>query len=187
MVAGNTNSRQHATTLLRSGGVIAYPTESVFGLGCLASLPQSIERLLAIKGRDSSKGLIVAGAELAHFSQWIEPLSPTEIQQIRAIPHRPTTWLVRAKKTTSTLLTGNSSLLAIRISQHPVIQAFCHELGEGIVSTSANLSGKSPARHAPQIDATLARQLDFIVDEACGDHTKPSRICDLATGRVLRE
>ncbi len=182
-----TATLQDATAALKAGGVIAYPSESVFGLGCLPSRLDAVQRLLTIKGRDQSKGFILVGRQLDDFSPWIAPLSAEQQTRITAPTPRPTTWLVPADSETSPLLTGGSSRIAIRISDHPVIQSLCAQLQQAIISTSANFSGETPARQADKIDANLAAQLDFIVDAPCGQETRPSRICDLASGEILRD
>ncbi|MGV6858250.1 MAG: L-threonylcarbamoyladenylate synthase [bacterium] len=176
-----------ASTVLRRGGVIAYPSESVFGLGCLASNLDAVARLLRIKGRDSSKGFILVGTSLGDFAPWTKPLSASNKARILAPCARPTTWLVPAQPDTSPLLTGHSDLIAIRLSQHPTIQQLSEAVGGALISTSANYSGEPPAQQACEINDNLATLLDFVIDAPCGDAGKPSRIYDLTSNQVLRD
>lgn len=159
---------------LRAGATIAYPTEGVYGLGCLPGNSYAIQRLLTIKQRPINKGLLLVGSKLTQFSPWIKSLADAQQhtieQHYQAVQHRqahPTTWIVPARPSTSPLLRGDFPTLGIRLCPHPVVTALCEQLQSPLVSTSANLSGRAPARNRQ----TLRREFHNIVDIIIGDPT----------------
>ncbi|MGF1546391.1 MAG: L-threonylcarbamoyladenylate synthase [Thiotrichales bacterium] len=172
--------------VLRSGGIIAYPTETVYGLGCLARDRGAVRRIIAIKQRDLGKGLILIGAELAQLLPYTATLSPTEIEILRSPRARPTTWVVPTAPGLDPMLTGGRSTIAIRLTSHPIAGELCRLSQSALVSTSANLSGEAPARHPDELPPRLARAVDLIVAGACAADAVPSQIIDLLSGAVLR-
>lgn len=173
--------------LLRQGGLIAYPSESVYGIGCLPDNPKAVKRLLDIKRRHSEKGLILVAGSMAQLKTWIAPLDAAEIAKIEEPRERATTWIVPARNTTPELLTGSRPTIAIRISRHPLIKALCKACNSALVSTSANVSGEEAARSAGDIDQRITKKLDLIIDEACLGEARPSQIIDLQSGAILRD
>ncbi len=111
--------------IVLSGGIIAYPTEAVFGLGCLANDEKSLQRLITLKGRSVDKGLILIASSLEQLEPYILPLNQKQKNTLLSRQSHPVTWLVPAKSQTSNLLTGRHSSLAIRIIKHPPIEKFC--------------------------------------------------------------
>ncbi|MEM8546611.1 MAG: Sua5/YciO/YrdC/YwlC family protein [Pseudomonadota bacterium] len=171
--------------LLRAGGVIGYPTEGVYGLGCDPRHEDALEYLLDIKGRDADKGLILLADTRARLKAWV---SPAALARIPPQPGaRATTWIVPASATCSTLLTGGRATLAVRISSHPVAAALAAMLGAPIVSTSANLSGRPAITRAAVLRRQFGPALDAIIARPTGGERGPSRIIDAATGTVLRD
>jgi len=168
---------------LLQGGVLAYPTEAIYGLGCLPQYTPAIERLLQIKGRDADKGLILIAADFTQIQSYIAPIS-AEIRQRLETPGF-ITWLLPAAEQCSTLLTGTHRTIAIRITAHPVVCALCIGTHSPLISTSANRSGQAPARTLPDLDV-IAMQLDGICEGSLGDYQQPSTIYDAMTGHVIR-
>lgn len=173
-------------SIMQQGGIIAYPTQAVFGLGCRADNETTINTLLQLKQRSTDKGFILLADTLERFEHYILPLSSSDKEQINQAK-RATTWLVSAKATTSPLLTGKYSTLAIRITQHPATVALCKAVKHPIISTSANLSGKTPATTRQEIIDHFNATLDGLYDHSIGLAKQPSRIIDLATATVLRD
>ena len=170
---------------LKSGGVIAYPTESVFGLGCDANNLKAIERILKIKHRDSSKGLILLVSDIRQASQFIQPLNNESVSKLNMTLDQATTWLLPKASQTSRLICGAHSKVAIRITKHPIARALCHQLGSPIVSTSCNLNGEPPYFQAGLIPAQLSTHLDLILAGDCGGQA-PSMIVDFISGEQIR-
>ncbi|MBK1693584.1 tRNA threonylcarbamoyladenosine biosynthesis protein RimN [Chromatium weissei] len=177
---------RRAVRVLRHGGVVAYPTEAVYGLGCDPWNALAVARVLEMKQRDSAKGLIVIAAEIAQLLPFIGAL-PTE-RQLEIVASWPgaNTWLIPALSTTPRWLTGQFDTLAVRVTAHPVAAALCRSYGGAIVSTSANRAARRPARTALQLRRALTLQPDCCLVGACGERRQPSIIRDAQTGRVVR-
>ena len=177
-------STRHAADLLLAGGVIAYPTEGVFGLGCLPDDRAAVERILAIKHRDAGKGLILIAANAGQFEGWIDR------EHLEKIPHpdprQPVTWICRPTSQVPAVVTGEHAGLAVRVTTNPVAAAICDAVGMPIVSTSANRSGHPVARNAFVLRRQFDRLVDYVVPGRCGPATGPSEIRDMESGRVLR-
>ena len=173
-----------AAEVLRKGGVIAYPTEGVFGLGCLPENEAAVKRILRIKQRDSSKGLILIASDSSQLTGWAALPAGAAIPD--PDPDNPVTWIVPHGALVTLLVRGDNDGIAIRITDHPVARALCAATRSPIVSTSANLSGQS----APTDQDSLRRQfgglVDYIVPGDCGPSSTPSEIRVLSTGEVLR-
>ena len=177
---------EHASQIIRDGGVIAYPTEAVYGLGCDPGNRAALQKLLALKHRADHKGfIVVAGAE-SQLTQFILPLPESAAGTIRASWPGPVTWVVPARADLHPELTGGRQTLAVRVSTHPVIQTLCGILNQAIVSTSANLSTQTELRSAAQVNETFGTRLDCIIDAPLGNADAPSKIFDAVTLKQLR-
>lgn len=178
--------QQTVVTILNNDGVIAYPTESVFGLGCNPDSEKALQKILTIKQRRTNKGLIILVSRLEQALCYLEPLSNQQIKNVSQISSRATTWLIPRRKNISELLCGQHEKLAIRITQHPIARNICEMTNSALVSTSCNLSGQPSLTTALDVKQQMGKQLDYIIDGQCGDQ-QPSRIIDLITGQILRE
>lgn len=172
--------------MLTAGGVIAYPTEAVFGLGCRADLPAPAERIRQLKGRDPAQGMIVLTDDLARVQAWLSPLSTQLEERLTLSWPGPVTWLIPASKDCPTWLKGASDRLAVRIPEHELSRRLCRELEAPLVSTSANPAGRAPARNARAVAEYFPQGLDLILDAPLGGRAKPTGIHDLITGEVIR-
>jgi L-threonylcarbamoyladenylate synthase len=175
-----------AVQALAEGGVVAYPTEAVYGLGCDPWDRSAVGRILEIKGRDRNKGLILIAADLPQLLPFVERLPPARMAEILATWPGPNTWLLPARRTTPAWLTGRFDTLAVRITAHPLAAGLCRAYRGAIVSTSANRAGHAPARDALRVRLALNPGPDYILVGACGGAERPSTIRDGRTGRVLR-
>ncbi len=171
--------------IVRGGGVIAYPTESVYGLGCLPEKEQAVERVLQLKGRDQSLGLILIAAEWDQFEGWVTGLEdahdPGELRLSRGI-----TWIVAAAKQAPAWITGGRATIAVRRSLHPLAATLSLGLGSPLVSTSCNPHGLPAARTAEEAGEYFAGKVDWIMPGECGPLKGPTEIRDASTGEVLR-
>ena len=141
-----------AADVLLGGGTIAYPTEGVFGLGCMPDDTRALLAVLDIKQRDPAKGLILVAADEHQFDGWID-----DARIPAPDPRQPVTWIVRPDPRVLPLVTGNNPGLAVRVTTNPVAAALCRLVESPIVSTSANLSGRPTARnrYVPQAPGTM--------------------------------
>jgi len=177
---------RQAARVLRAGGVIAYPTEGVWGLGCDPANAGAVQRLLALKQRDPAKGLILVAGDIGQFTPYLAGLGEHELERLRASWPGPVTWLVPANGVASRWITGRHSGLALRVSAHSQVAALCRAFGGPIVSTSANPSGRPAARSALRVRRYFRGQLDYVLCGPLGGRRGPSLIRDLMTDKVLR-
>lgn len=175
-----------ALSALRRGGVVAYPTEGVYGLGCDPRDAAAVARLLALKGRPPTVGLILIASEFNQLAPWLAPLDRALEARAAATWPGPVTWVWPAAAAVDPALTGGRRTLAVRVTAHPAAKALCHEFGNPLVSTSANRHGEPPARTAAEVRAAFGDALDAVVDAPCGDLAGPTSIRDALTGEVLR-
>ena len=177
-------SIQRAARILRAGGVVAYPTEGVFGLGCLPDNFAAVSRILEIKERDPAMGLALIAANLAQLDQWI--VLPENGAPLTSSEDKPVTWIVPATDNVPTWIRGNHDGVAVRLTTHPVARALCIAADSALVSTSANVSGRAPARNSFVLRRGFSALVDYIVPGECGPASGPSEIRDLQTGKILR-
>jgi len=175
-----------ASRWIKAGGVIAYPTEAVFGLGCDPSNPLAVTRLLAMKKRPPDKGLILVAADWAQLQPWLQPQPADLERRMRRSWPGPVTWLVPAADACPSWLTGTHSTLAVRVSAHPVVRDLCQRVGSALVSTSANISALRPARSVLEVQLRFAASIDFILPGLLGGEGRPTTIRDLRSGRIVR-
>ena len=176
---------RHAARILRQGGVIAYPTEAVFGLGCDPLNRDAVQRILTIKQRPMTKGLILIASKLDQLLPFIRPPGDAIQARIADTWPGPVTWVMPAPPATPVWLRGTHDSLAVRVTAHPLATALCEAFGGAIVSTSANASGRPPAR--TPLEARLrCPGVDLILHGATGGRQNPSEIRDATTGQRLR-
>lgn len=177
---------QHAVKILQQGGLIAYPTEAVFGLGCLPEYLDSIKQLLHIKQRPIEKGLILLASDFYQLQPYLAELKPEILQKIQHSWPGPTTWIVPTPAQTSPLIRGQFNTIAVRISAHPVVRELCDQCQSALISTSANISGKIMTYSASDVRLQFQHKLDYILDGPLGDSDRPSVIKDALTDHVIR-
>jgi len=175
-----------AARCIKRGGIIAYPTEAVFGLGCDPANQLAVAKLLALKNRPWQKGLILVAASLQQLEPWLQTLSDNSLQQLDKSWPGPTTWLLPASSSCPNWLTGTHDTLAVRISAHPLVRRLCDILRGPVVSTSANSSGQRPARSVLEIRLRFGTRIDFVLPGMLGSQEKPTQIRDLASGKLIR-
>lgn len=180
------DSIQQAVACLQQGGVIAYPTEAVWGVGCDPFNAEAMQRLLSIKARHPNKGVILIAADFSQVQDLIAPLSPAQQQRLADTWPGPNTWLVPPSDRVPALVKGQHPLVAIRVTAHPLVQALCQAFGGPIISTSANPAGEPPALSEADIARYFPTQLDYVLSGELGGLAQPSTIRNLLTGDVIR-
>lgn len=174
-----------AARWVRRGGVIAYPTEGVYGLGCDPFDPAAVARLLALKARSWRKGLIVLLSDIEQALELVDLRDDAVRERVSGESPEPTTWLVPARAEVPRWLTGGSGRLAIRVTAHPLARALCRLTGP-LVSTSANLAGARPARNLHEVRRCFGKALDYRLPGKTGGLPGPTPIRDAATGALVR-
>jgi L-threonylcarbamoyladenylate synthase len=181
------NFRIHlAVRALRAGGVIAYPTEGVWGLGCDPENPAAVLRLLELKQRNMAKGLVLVAADIDQFAPHLAGLPADQRQQLQASWPAALTWLVPGNGAAADWICGASDRVALRVSAHEVVAALSRAFGGPLVSTSANPSGRPAAMTALGVRRYFGDRLDYILGGELGGRGAPTPIRDLATGAFLR-
>ena len=170
---------------VREGGVIAYPTEAVWGLGCDPWNAAAVRQLLALKARPVEKGLILVAADMAQFAFLLDDLPEAWLDQLRGSWPGPNTWLVPHRGRLPAWITGRHDSVALRVSDHPLVRALCAHTGP-LVSTSANPAGQPAARSRLRVEQYFGGCLDAVLGGELGGRRNPSLIRDLRSGQVLR-
>ena len=171
---------------VQRGGVIAYPTEAVYGLGCDPAQLAAVQRVLTLKQRPAHKGLILIAADFDQLAPYLLPLDSVTHARVMATWPGAVTWILPAQPHVSPLIRGEHDTLAVRVSAHPTCRALCLRLGHPLISTSANLSTLPPARDEQAVAAQFGTLLDGIVDAPVGGQAQPTEIRQGLTGEIVR-
>lgn len=178
----------NAIKTYENGGVLAYPTEAVFGLGCDPDNETAVEKLLTIKQRPVEKGLILLAASFEQLKPYVDisTLSESEISTMLSRWPDGISQVLPASTYTKAFITGKFNSIAVRVTSQPDVVALCNQLNKPIVSTSANLTGLPPASTWQQVEQQLADQVDYIIKGDTLGFTQPSKIIDAISGEVFR-
>lgn len=183
-------SVSEAAKIIRSGGVVAYPTESCYGLGCDPKNYAAVRRLLHIKRRPKDKGLILIADHQSRFRRLVDFYPDRFKQEIITSWPGPNTWLLPAISGVSRWLRGSHNSIAVRVTRHVQARQLCCHAGRAIVSTSANRSRKSACRTTNQVFKEFGSEVDCVMEGAIGPVSSrgslPSVIRDGFTGEVIR-
>ncbi len=179
---------RRAADYLQAGGLIAHPTEAVWGLACLPHHPAAVSRLLDLKQRHPAKGLILVAHDESCFETLLSPLPLTRRTQMRECWPGPFTFVVPDPTGWSPeWVRGSHASVAIRVSKHPLTRELSRLVQGPIISTSANPSGAAPALNALRARRYFGDDVDYYLDGATGGETRPSRIIDALSGQTYRE
>lgn len=174
-----------AVRVLRAGGVIAYATEGVWGLGCDPFNKSAVRRVLDLKQRSEAKGLIMIAATVQQVDAWLTGLDAMQRAAVLATWPGPYTWIVPVPDA-PLWLSGEHKSLAVRVSAHAGVQQLCRAWGGALVSTSANRSSQPALMSAEAVRQEFGDELDFILPGELGGDARPSEIRDAVSGVVLR-
>jgi L-threonylcarbamoyladenylate synthase len=177
---------RNAARVLRAGGVIAYPTEAVWGLGADPWNESACRHLLAIKQRPWDKGLILVAADADQLAPFIEVPSNAVWKRAAVTWPGPNTWVFPCSEATPMWISGDHDSVAVRISAHETVRALCTRFGGALVSTSCNPSTRPPALSATQARLYFGDDLDYVLPGATGGLARPTSIRDAMTGHILR-
>jgi len=182
------NQNTSVIDVFHQGGIIAYPTEAVFGLGCDPDNEQTIEKLLALKQRSKDKGLILIAGNYSQLRPYIDDAAIPQNKRVSVFSRwpGPITQVLPVNKAISPLIYGAFKTVAVRVTAHPDIVALCKQTGKPIISTSANISGCETAYTWQQVLKQFPEQLDFIIKSDTLGLTKPSTIINGLSGEILR-
>ena len=167
-------------------GVIAHPTDTIYGLGCLANNPVGINKIIELKNRDLSKGFILLASDIRFLMTYIDSKISKDLLKKISLPSKtPTTFLVPKSEDLSPLLAGENELLAVRLTSNSLIKFFCERTDSALISTSANLQGKKVATTKRELISYFGNELDYALPPS-RYNSQPSRIINLMTGDRIR-
>lgn len=178
---------RRAVMALRDGGVVAYPTESVFGVGCDPWVFEGVARVFAIKRRPARKSCIVIAAHPRHLERLINVDSPGFSKFASRYWPGPVTLVAPARANAPPWLVDAEGTLATRVTSHPVARGLCASHRGPLVSTSANRAGRAPARDVLRARCEFGSEIDCYVAGRVGGLHSPTRIIDTRDGRILRD
>lgn len=174
---------RQAVDVLRKGGVILYPTDTVWGIGCDATNEEAVARVYKIKQRDERKALICLVDSDARLQRYVRQVPDVAWQLIDCIV-KPTTIILDGAVNLAPNLIGEDGSIGIRITQEPFSRELCYRFQKAIVSTSVNISGDTPAQNYRDIDPRIIEQVDYVCWSRRQEHKphQPSSIIKLGMG-----
>ncbi len=174
-----------AANSIKNGGLIAYPTETVYGLGADPHNDEAVQKIFIAKGRAEDKGIILLIRGVDELSTLVRTVSPTAQILIEAFWPGPLTLVFRANPDLSPALLGGRDTIALRHSSSSIASQLLTALGGPLTSTSANRSTEPPARSAYEVENALGEHLDLILDGGPSDTTLPSTLVDVSSDRAI--
>ncbi|HEC13938.1 MAG TPA: Sua5/YciO/YrdC/YwlC family protein [Acidiferrobacteraceae bacterium] len=177
---------EQAARVLRAGGIVAYPAESCFGLGCDPRNPRSLRNLARLKGRPWKMGMLLITDRRERLTRYVDWPNTPHQQQIHNSWPGPVSWALPARQGVSHWLTGNHSNIVVRVTAHPHARALCQQMASALISTSANRHGRPAARSAAMVEREFGDQIDYILTGRIGAMTRPSEIRDAISGDIIR-
>jgi L-threonylcarbamoyladenylate synthase len=168
-----------AVRAIRRGGVIAMPTDTLYGLAVDPFRADAVERVFAVKGRAAERALPLVAADVEQVTTFIGALPPLAERLAARFWPGPLTLLLVAPATLPPLLMGGTASVGVRVPAHLVTRALCRACGCPLTATSANLSGAAPSASPDDIARTLADRIDVLVDAGMAPGGPPSTIVDV--------
>jgi L-threonylcarbamoyladenylate synthase len=171
---------------LKRGGLIAYPTESCYGLGCDPDNRQAVQRILKLKRRSQRKGLILIASHYHQVARYLQPLSLAEQAKLQNQDAQAVTYMTPAKPSCPRWLRGEHDTLAVRLTAHAFAKQLCRSAGSALVSTSANRSGQRPAKTHAECVRLFGKRV-WVLRGRIGKRKQPSTIRAWVGGKIIRK
>lgn len=170
-----------------NGDVFAYPTEAVFGLGCDPQNKDALYKILALKKREVEKGVILIASDFSQLEPYVDFAALPEENQQKILRSWPgaVTWLLPKSNYTPDWISGDSNMVAVRVTAHPLVRQMCDVVGTAIVSTSANPASLPPARNYHEVAKYFTKDL-AVIQGNLGKQRSPSKIFHSQTMEVIR-
>jgi len=180
----NDRDIDHAVGVLRAGKLVAFPTETVYGLGADAGNPAAVAKIFAVKGRPSSHPVIVHLADAVQLANWALEIPEAAHKLARRFWPGPLTVILRRARGVSDAVTGGQDTVALRVPSHPVAQQLLARFGGGIAAPSANRHGRVSATTAEHVHHEFGPEVDCVLDGGEARIGIESTIVDLSGGRA---
>jgi L-threonylcarbamoyladenylate synthase len=177
-----------AAATLREGGVVAIPTDTLYGLAADPWNPAAVARILAIKGREEGRALPLVAANVTQVTRWIGEMDAVTSRLAERFWPGPLTLVMRAPTGLAPNVTAGGVTIGIRVPAHAVARALCAAFDRPVTATSANLSGEAAADHPDLVADRLSKGLDVLLDAGTTQGGPPSTIVDVthAELRLIR-
>ena len=175
-----------AAEIVSRGGVVAYPTEACYGIGCDPFNRIAVQRILRIKSRPAGMGFILIADSIAKVAPLLDIRDQSILEKPLASWPGPYTWIFPAAPRVNNYAASPNRTRAVRVTAHPIAKRICRLLGGALVSTSANRHGCKPLRSSHDVMRCVGGELDFVVRGPVGRQKRPTEIRDAATGRTIR-
>ena len=189
LLPDNEDTRRQASRVIANGGVIAFRTDTFYGLGVDPLNPDAVVRLRKLKGQDDSKPILVLIDDISALDQLIVDSSETFEVVTKKFWPGPLTIIGRAASVLPHVLTAGTGTVGVRLPNDEYVRALVRLCGGALTATSANLSGSPPARSAEEVASYFHTGIDLIIEGGKVAATQPSTVLDLsqAEPRVIRE
>jgi len=180
------DSIEQAIAAINHGGVVVYPTEGVYGLGCDYLNEDCVHKILRLKQRDVSKGLVLVASHIQQILPLIQPENRADLA--RALKTWPghQTWIFPKSMLTPAWISGHFDSVAVRVSAHPVVKQLCDRLSAPLVSTSANFTNQPTPNNIQEQFKLWGDSVDFYLDLPLGGSNQPSSIKLANSGKIIR-
>jgi L-threonylcarbamoyladenylate synthase len=177
----NERALDEAVRAIRRGGLVAMPTDTLYGLGVDPFRADAVARVFDVKGRSAEKALPLLAADAAQVIEHIGTLPPLAARLASRFWPGPLTLLVAAPSTLAAGVSGETGKVGIRVPAHRVARALCQACGVPLTATSANISGEAPSANPDEVARALGSRIDVLIDAGTAPGGPPSTIVD-ATG-----
>lgn len=178
-----------AAKVLIGGGIIGYPTETVYGIGCNAFNAAAVDRIYELKGRDRGKAMIVIAGDILQVRELVKEIPPAAEKLIDNFWPGPLTIIFHAAERMNAVFRGAHNTIAVRIPDSRISLSLIRQTGFPLISTSANCAGQPPSTTAEEVAAVFGSQLDLIIDGGPTPAKMPSTVVDVTRVpvRIVRQ
>jgi len=170
---------------LKRGGLIVYPTESCYGLGCDPDNRNAVKRILKLKQRPQRKGLILIASSFQQVARYLQPISHADQIKLQQDGAQAVTRLMPVKPSCPRWLRGENATLAVRLTAHPFAKQLCRSAGSALISTSANRSGLRPVKTYHECQRLFGKN-GWVLPGRVGKRKQPSTIRTWVGDRIIR-
>ena len=175
---------KEAVEILKNNGIVVYPTETVYGIGCDPFSREACERVQRLKKRGNTKPFLLLACSLSQVEQFAGELTDVPLRLAEVFWPGPLTMVIKPTKNLPDYLFGRSGGVAFRVTSHPVAASPAEEFGCPVTSTSANLSGRSPIVTYEETLNLFGKSADIVLKNYEPLHGKPSTIVDLTSKQI---
>ena len=179
-------SSRRLSAHLKRGGLIAYPTESCYGLGCDPGNRRAVLRILKLKQRPQRKGLILIASRYSQVASYLQPLTHADQLKLQQYGSQAVTCLMPTHHSAPRWLRGEHDTLAVRFTAHPFARQLCREADSALISTSANRNGQRPAKTYAECQRLFGKSV-WVLAGRVGKRKQPSTIRAWTDGKIVRK